>query len=65
MGRLENQLGKGTIRPSLCIFKPTNIYLIKIKKRHAKKKVWNKFKVNYSNARTTSLLTLNIFYTFS
>ena len=30
MGRLENQLGKGTIRPSLCIFKPTNIYLIKI-----------------------------------
>ena len=51
---------------------PTNIYLLKVNNRNTRKKVWNKFKVNYKNTRTTSfdvvlvflLLTFNIFHTF-
>ena len=46
---------------------PANIYLPKVKNRSMRNKVWNMFKVNNKDTRTTSmtLLTLNIFHTFS
>ena len=60
-----------------CLPYPAGIYLLKVNNRNTRKKVWNMFKVNNKDTKTTPhqndangvvlvslLLTLNIFHTF-